>query len=345
MLLLTKILSVAYWRADNRMPRKRSVRIRNRRLKLAALGLSVFLWALVQTEPRTSSESFQRVPVRVELTDTLWTLAGPTTPTEVELQLSGSSRDIIRLDREGTALSIPISQVGTPDTSVFLDRDWVELGQSTGLTVEFISPAMIELMFEPTMTRILPIATRVYGDLRDNLALASSVGLAPLNVRVRGSESQVSQLDSVWLEPFDLATVEKSGVFSVAIDTASLSGAYVSPDVVTMGLNVEDNIERVLQGFSVQFDAERIGADVTIEPVVVQVRFSGPRSLVNALDPSLLTVWVSPEDLEGILPGEERRVPLRLEGIPEFVTAISETTAVTAKRAAEGSTGTNQAPR
>ena len=204
---------------------------------------------------------------------------------------------------------------------------------------------MIELMFEPTMTRILPIATRVYGDLRDNLALASAVGLAPLNVRVRGSESQVSQLDSVWLEPFDLATVEKSGVFSVAIDTASLSGAYVSPDVVTMGLNVEDNIERVLQGFSVQFDAERIGADVTIEPVVVQVRFSGPRSLVNALDPSLLRVWVSPEDLEGILPGEERRVPLRLEGIPEFVTAISETTAVTAKRAAEGSTGTNQALR
>ena len=93
------------------MPRKRRARIRDWRLKLAALGLSVFFWALVQTEPRPSSESFQRVPVRVELTDTLWALAGPTTPAEVELQLSGSSRDIIRLDREGTALSIPISQV------------------------------------------------------------------------------------------------------------------------------------------------------------------------------------------------------------------------------------------
>ena len=345
MLLLTKISSDAYWPADNRMPRKRSVRIRNWRLKLAALGLSVFLWALVQTEPRTSSESFQRVPVRVELTDTLWTLAGPPTPTEVELQLSGSSRDIIRLDREGTALNIPISQVGTPDTSVFLDRDWVELGQSTGLTVEFISPAMIEIVFEPSVTRTLPIATRVYGDLRENLALASSVGLAPVSVRVRGSESQVSQLDSIWLERFDLGTVEKSGVFSVAIDTVGLSGANVSPDVVTMGLNVEDDIERVLQGFSVQFDAERIGADVTIEPVVVEVRFSGPKSLVNTLDPSLLRVWVSPEDLEGILPGEERRVPLRLEGIPEFVTAVPETSAVTAKRADEGSTGADRALR
>ena len=327
------------------MSRNRSVRIRDWRLKLAALGLSVFLWALVQTEPRTSSESFQRVPVRVELTDTLWTLAGPPTPTEVELQLSGSSRDIIRLDREGTALSIPITQVGTPDTSVFLDRDWVELGQSTGLNVEFISPAMIEIVFEPTMTRTLPIATRVYGDLRDNLALASSVGLAPVTARVRGSESQISELDSIRLERFDLATVEKSGVFSVAVDTASLSGASVFPDVVTMGLNVEDDIERILQGFSVQFDAERVGADVTIEPVVVQVRFSGPRSLVNTLDPSLLRVWVSPEDLEGILPGEERRVPLRLEGIPEFVTAVPETSAVTARRAAEGSTGADQALR
>ena len=319
----------------------RNVLIHNWRLKLAALGLSIFLWALVQTEPRTS-ESFQRVPVRVELTDTLWALAGPTTPTEVELQLSGPSRDIIRLAREGTALSIPISEVGTPDTSVLIDHDWVELGQWTGLTVEVISPAMIEIMFEPTMTRTLPIATRIYGDLRSNLALASSVGVAPVSVQVRGSESRIAQLDSILLERFDLATVEKSGVFSVAVDTAGLSSVYVSPEVVTMGFNVEDDIERVLQGFTVQFDTERVGMEVTIEPLLVQIRFSGPKSLVNALDPSLLRVWVSPEDLAGILPGEERRVPLRLEGVPDFVTAVSETAAVTARRAVRGSAGTGQ---
>jgi len=315
------------------VPKTRSEWIHNWRLKLAALGLSVFLWALVQTEPRTS-ESFQRVPVRIQLEDTLWALTGLPTPAEVELQLSGPSRDIIRLAREGTALNIPITKVGTPDTSVFVDRDWVELGQWTGLTIEVISPAVIGMTFEPTITRVLPIASRIYGDLRSNLAFASSVGVAPLTARVRGSESQVSQLDSVRLESFDLATVEKSGVFSVAIDTLALSGVFVFPDVVTMGFNVEDDVERILQGFSVQFDAERIGTDVAIEPLLVQIQFSGPKSLVNALDPSLMRVWVSPEDLEGILPGEERRVPLRLEGVPEFVTAITETNAVIARRSA-----------
>jgi len=134
--------------------------------------------------------------------------------------------------------------------------------------------------------------------------------------------------------------VEKSGVFSVAIDTLALSGVFVFPDVVTMGFNVEDDVERILQGFSVQFDAERIGTDVAIEPLLVQIRFSGPKSLVNAIDPSLMRVWVSPEDLEGILPGEERRVPLRLEGVPEFVTAITETNAVIARRSA-GESGNN----
>ena len=236
--------------------------------------------------------------------------------------------------REGTALNIPITKVGTPDTSVFLDRDWVELGQWTGLTIEVISPAVIGMRFEPTITRVLPIASRIYGDLRSNLAFASSVGVAPLTARVRGSESQVSQLDSVRLESFDLATVEKSGVFSVAIDTVALSSVFVFPEVVTMGFNVEDDVERILQGFSVQFDAERIGTDVAIEPLLVQIQFSGPKSLVNAIDPSLMRVWVSPEDLEGILPGEERRVPLRLEGVPEFVTAITETNAVIARRSA-----------
>ena len=115
------------------------------------------------------------------------------------------------------------------------------------------------------------------------------------------------------------------------------------PDVGTMGFNVEDDVERILQGFSVQFDAERIGTDVAIEPLLVQIQFSGPKSLVNALDPSLMRVWVSPEDLEGILPGEERRVPLRLEGVPEFVTAIPETNAVIARRSAGESCSNDRA--
>lgn len=48
------------------LSRAPNVLVRNWRLKLSALGLSVFLWALVQTEP-PNQETFSAVPVRVEL--------------------------------------------------------------------------------------------------------------------------------------------------------------------------------------------------------------------------------------------------------------------------------------
>ena len=45
--------------------------VHNWRLKLSAVGLSVFLWALVQTEP-TNQETFASVPVLLEIADTSW---------------------------------------------------------------------------------------------------------------------------------------------------------------------------------------------------------------------------------------------------------------------------------
>ena len=77
----------------------------NWRLKLSALGLSIFLWALVQTEP-SNQETFASVPVHVQIADTAWTTSGPPTPAVVEIRLGGPAREIIRFAREGMTLKI-----------------------------------------------------------------------------------------------------------------------------------------------------------------------------------------------------------------------------------------------
>ena len=76
-----------------------------------------------------------------------------------------------------------------------------------------------------------------------------------------------------------------------------------------------------------------------IDPVTIQVRFSGASSLVNALDPAFLRVWVAPEHLDGMLPGEARRVPLQVEGVPDLVAAVPATDVVTVRRIADGGPG------
>lgn len=139
--------------------------VRNWRLKVSALGLSVFLWALVQTEP-LSQETFSSVSVVVDIADTAWTIAGAPDPPTVELRLGGPAREIIRLAREGTTVVIPVAAVGSRDTIIAVQRDWVQLGQRPGVTVESVSPATVRVSFEQAVTRSLPLALRVRGICR-----------------------------------------------------------------------------------------------------------------------------------------------------------------------------------
>ncbi len=304
----------------------------NWRLKLAALGLSVFLWALVQTEP-SNQETFASVPVMVQVSDTGWTTSGAPSPSTVELRLGGPAREIIRLAREGMSIRIPIDVVGSQDTLIVLRREWVELGQRSGLSVESMSPSTIRVSFEEAQTRLVPVASRLVGRVRDHLALAAPVEVSPQIVRVRGPRSRVEGLDSLRLEAFDLSDVARSGAFTVSVDTTGLLGASVVPNTATIGVRVEDMIERVLDGITVQAIADPGEDQVVADPSVIQVRLVGARTLVTSLDPERLRVWVPPEYVQGLAPGEERVVNVRIEGVPALVTAIPGTDRVTVRRA------------
>jgi len=310
----------------------------NWHLKLAALGLSVFLWALVQTEP-LSQETFPAVPVSVVVSDTAWSLSGAPSPATVELRLGGPAREIIRLAREGTSLRVPIASVGSRDTTVTVQREWVQVGARAGVTVESVSPPVIGLAFEPAATKTVPLAMRTEGQLRSHLALSSPLVLSPESVTVRGPESALRRLISLRLEPFDLGQVVESGVFTLAVDTTGLGGAVVDPLEAVLGVRVEPLEERVLSSVPVQADAgagEDL-ADIVVEPSTVGLRLVGARTLVTAMDLSLLQVVVVPESLRDLVPGEIRRVRLQVEGLPPLITAFPSTETVTVRSDVEES--------
>jgi YbbR domain-containing protein len=316
--------------------------VHNWRLKLSALGLSVFLWALVQTEPR-EAETFS-FPVAVEVSDTAWAVSGSPEPSVVELRMSGPTREIIRLARQGTSIRIPIREVGSSDTTVTLRRDWVGLGDGTRLTVESLSPSNVQIAFEPAVTRAVPLAIRTTGSLPGHLALATPVGVNTPVVRLRGPASRLEGVDSVHLLPLDLSRVTASGVFEVPVDTAGLGGVRVTPLTATLGLRVEEEVERMLTGTPVIAQGTGGGAAITVDPVTVDVTLRGARTLVTAVDPMDLRAWVAPELVRGMAPGEERRVPIRLDGVPGLVTYELAQELVTVRRASDAQDTPGDAP-
>lgn len=305
--------------------------VHNWRLKLSALGLAVLLWALVQTEPR-EAQTVDGVPVAVDVADTAWTVSGAPQPAMVELRLSGPTGEIIRLSRAGTVIRVPVAQVGSSDTLVTLRRDWVELGAASGLYVESVFPPAIRVAFEPAVTRVVPIAVRTTGVLPADLALASPIGLTPAVVRVRGPASRLELLDSVLLRTLHLPEVRSSGVLEMAVDTAGMAGIRVSPATATVGVRVEPRDERVLPGIPVIAQDGVSRQPLAATPAEVEVVLRGARTLLAAVDPQDVRAWVDPELLRDLAPGEERRVPVRVEGIPALIVAELPVQTVTVRR-------------
>jgi len=307
-------------------------------LKLAALGLSVFLWALVQTEP-LSQETFSAVPVTVTVTDTSWTLSGAPTPATVELRLGGPAREIIRLARDGTSLIVPVSSVGSRDTTVTLQREWVQLGPRAGVTVESMSPPVIGLSFEQAVSKSLPVVLRTRGELPPNLALSTALVVSPESVTVRGPESMLNRLTALGSEPFDLAQVRESGVYPLRVDTAGLGAVVVEPREAVVGTRVEPLEERILNAVAVTAETASGQPGVAVEPPTIQLRLAGARTVVTSMDLSLLRVMVAPESLRDMLPNEVRRVRLQIDGLPPLVTAVPSTETVIVRRTGAESGG------
>jgi hypothetical protein len=308
------------------------VLLHNWHLKLAALGLAVFLWALVQTEP-LSQESFAGVPIAVEMLDSSWTLARPPSPATVALQLGGPAGEIIRLARDGATLRVPISSVGSRDTIVALQSEWVDLGGRSRVTVEGVSPLTARMEFEPAVARNVYVSIPLQGELPADVALASLPVATPSTVVVRGPESRIMGLDSVPLVPLDLGSVDESGSFPVAVDTVGLRGAVVRPATVTVDVRVEPLVERVVENVAVRAEPPPGQPEVTLTPATVQLRLEGPSTLVTSLALSRVGVSVDPESLRGLEPGEMRRVRIRVEGVPPLVTAVLSSDVATARRA------------
>ena len=292
---------------------------RNWPLKLSALALAVFLWAVVTVLPRTR-QSLASVPVRVVLEDTAWTLAGPPTPATVDVLLGGETRDLLQFPRDGeaTVVTVPIELVTSQDTVVRLRSDWLRIDQTSGILVENIDPASVRLRFEPTRSAAFPLSLRTAGRLPPDVALAQPLALTPAVVRVRGGAHLIDSLDSVPLEALDLGRVTESGIYRLQVDTTGLGTLSVEPAVATVAARVEAAVEKVVR-VEVRFEVGFGTDSLVIVPDTLPVTLRGARTLVDAALPEALVARIPRSAVEGMAPGEERAVPYVVEGVPDLV--------------------------
>lgn len=309
----------------------------NASLKLLAFLGAVFLWAIVPGAPQ-GGETLSDVPVRVQVADLAWVPSGPTDPSAVQIRLSGPTREIIRLAREGATLRVPIDRVSSPDTIVTLRRDWVSLSGAPGVVVDEIVPGSVRIFFEEASSEAIPLVVRTTGRLPAGLALAAPVGVTPVVAGVRGPARLIEGLDSLALRPLDLGTVRASGIFELEVDTAGLGQVLVTPLRASVGLRIEPAAERILTDVPIEV-ADAPGFSVLIEPATADLRLSGAPSRLGAAPFGAVRLAVDGRLLRGMEPGESRTVPLGALAVPELLQATPVTDSVEVVRPIGGRDG------
>ena len=327
-------------RPQRKPPRSRSrlVRVvqRNWKLKLSAFALTLVLWAVVHGGETSGSGDVFTLPVRAQVGDLSWTLVGEPAPATVRVRFRGTTDDLIALAREGATLRIPLDSVTSADTTVQLRRDWVVLAAGSGLIVDDIVPGTVRIRLEPTLTMPLPVRVLTTGELPDGLALAAPVGIDPRTVRVSGAARRVRALDSISLVPLDLGGVGASGVYALDVDTTGLGDVTVTPASATLAVQLEPALERELAAVKVVIGAPDDGgdaaADLAVVPAVVAVRLTGGRTHVAGADARAVEAVVPWAAVADLAPGQERRVPIRLRGLPALVRGVADVDSVLVRK-------------
>lgn len=308
-----------------------SVVTRHWRLKLAALGLAIFMWAVLGTDAAIpGTRTVSGVPVVVEFSDPGWTTASPPEPAVVDVQLSGTGRDGAGIV-QNLVVRIPIDSVTSADTVVQLRRDWVE-GRSD-VAVSLILPQRVRLRFEQIRMVARPVTLETTGSLPAGMALAQHLSVQPPVVRVSGRAARVEALDSVSVGPLDLGSIRESRSVTLPIDTAGFGDLSFEVTEATVDVRVEPAIERNLTGVPVRLGSGTASsASFTFEPSEVGVTLRGGRTRVLQAPAESFHAVVDPDDVAHLEEGETARVRIRIGGLPDLTTATSEVQTVTVRR-------------
>jgi hypothetical protein len=285
----------------------------NWRLKLAALGLTLLLWAVVSAEQVTS----QWVPARVEavIGDPEYVLTGGPDPPTVEVRFTGPGRELWDLALERPTLLLPVENVDERRTFAVEPR-MVRLRAGLTATPVDVRPRSVRLQLQQLVTRNVPVQPRIGESSLARYVLADDVEVVPATVRVTGPASEVAALDSLPTERFEIVPDDTTFSREVRLDTLGLQGLSLSRERVIVRGRVDRRVERALPGVAVAAPP-----GLSAVPDRVEVRLSGPERLVRAVFPATIRVVVPPESVPPQFPATGAEVPLAVQGLPAGVAA------------------------
>jgi YbbR domain-containing protein len=260
-------------------------------VKLIALIVALFIWFNASGQKQVVW--LRSIPIELEnLPDTL--VATGNLPGEVEVSITGTKRQMMMMGFKRMRLTIDLAEAAPGRQRISLMPRQIDLPSGFDpRNVRILEPVSLDLRLERLESKRVKVTLSTTGEIRDNLLLLDGgITITPSWVTIKGASSVVDRIQSVKTETLDLSKIKVSLEKELPIDTQG--GRFrCDPDRVLVSVRVDERAERVLANVppTVLIDSDDYNA--TVNPSTVELKLTGPRSVLDTLQYSDVSVLLN----------------------------------------------------
>lgn len=284
-------------------------------LKFLSVAVAFGLWLAVAGEQTV--ERSLRVPLELRNRPEGLELVGDV-PATVDVRVRGTSGFLSQLGQGDVLAIVDLSAAKAGRRYFHLTHSQVQA--PFGVEVVEVTPGMVLMNFETSVTRRVPVEAIIEGELAPGY-LAEKPEVKPAEVDVVGPKSVVARLRAASTEPVSVAGARSTVKETVAIGVQEPSVRLASPGTATVTVPIAPmSFERTVT--QVPIHLRNLGKRVTAQaiPSTMAVVARGPRDIVEALAPDAIVGFV---DLAGLGAGQYN-LTVRVESPQASVTLHPE---------------------
>ncbi|HEV8337497.1 MAG TPA: CdaR family protein [Candidatus Polarisedimenticolia bacterium] len=267
---------------------------RNLALKFFSLVLALLVWILTTGESQKVKDLV--VPLQYTHLPPGMALTGET-PDKVSLRIQAPEPILQRISEDQVDARLDLSQLQMGDQYLTLSPDRFHV---SGATVIRVEPPVLPLHLVRRSEKEVPIVPRLEGRPPEGYEVVD-YRVDPATVTVVGPEDSVREVQrattgSIFVGGFTTSREIKVHPYLEGEESGQVRLKEDSDRDVAVRVGIrEKRIRRVLKGVPVR--ARGGGGPARVKPESIDVRVSGPASLVNALDRGNLLVEIHLEGL------------------------------------------------
>jgi hypothetical protein len=277
-------------------------------IKVLALAITLGLWYAVTTQRAPAVVRLRAVQLDFVLPEGIEIGNDPLD--EIDVTLEGSQGKLAELNARNLVARADMTELRPGDRVARLSDKNVLMDLPDGVRIVEINPRSITLHLETVVERDVAVEARFEGTPPDGFK-QGAVQVAPASVRVRGPESHVRAVERAYTETISLAGQRETLTLpQVAVDIADHK---VTPLDATVSVRVEISEEQAERRFANV--PVRSSSGESVSPAAASVTLRGPRSVVEALRPEDVRLFVEfvddkPATRLSLPPGAQGRVEL-----------------------------------